>query len=81
MSTGDVAAALARRRAGYGRGARMTFEQDEVELTGGNPARGDARRPRGHPDRQHRVAQVGDRHVPGPGGFRRSWMAWPGTRR
>ncbi len=35
ISTGDVAAALARRRAGYGRGARMSFEQDEVELTGG----------------------------------------------
>src|SRR5437660_1444633 len=35
ISTGDVAAALARRRAGYGRGARMAFEQDEVELTGG----------------------------------------------
>ncbi len=35
VSTEDVAAALARRRAGYGRGARMTFEQDEVELTGG----------------------------------------------
>jgi chorismate synthase len=35
MTTEDVAAALARRRAGYGRGARMTFEQDEVELTAG----------------------------------------------
>jgi len=35
ITTGDVAAALARRRAGYGRGARMTFERDEVELTGG----------------------------------------------
>jgi chorismate synthase len=35
VSTNDIAAALARRRAGYGRGARMTFEQDEVELTGG----------------------------------------------
>jgi chorismate synthase len=35
ITTGDVAAALARRRLGYGRGARMTFEQDEVELTGG----------------------------------------------
>ena len=35
VSTEDVAAALARRRAGYGRGARMTFEQDEVELTAG----------------------------------------------
>jgi len=35
ITTEDVAAALARRRAGYGRGARMTFEQDEVELTAG----------------------------------------------
>jgi chorismate synthase len=35
VSTGDITSALARRRAGYGRGARMTFEQDEVELTGG----------------------------------------------
>ena len=35
ISTADVAAALARRRAGYGRGARMKFEQDEVEITGG----------------------------------------------
>src|SRR6266851_3350960 len=35
VSTDYIAAALARRRAGYGRGARMTFEQDEVELTGG----------------------------------------------
>jgi chorismate synthase len=35
VATADVAAALARRRAGYGRGARMKFEQDEVELTAG----------------------------------------------
>jgi chorismate synthase len=35
VSTDDIAAALARRRAGYGRGTRMTFEQDEVELTAG----------------------------------------------
>ncbi len=35
VTTADVAYALARRRAGYGRGARMKFEQDEVELTGG----------------------------------------------
>src|SRR5580700_4671079 len=35
VTTEDIAGALARRRAGYGRGARMTFEQDEVELTGG----------------------------------------------
>jgi chorismate synthase len=35
VASDDVAAALARRRAGYGRGARMKFEQDQVELTGG----------------------------------------------
>jgi len=35
ITTADIAAALARRRAGYGRGARMKFEQDEVEITGG----------------------------------------------
>ena len=35
VTTEDIATALARRRAGYGRGARMTFEQDEVELTAG----------------------------------------------
>jgi chorismate synthase len=35
VTSDDVARALARRRAGYGRGARMKFEQDEVELTGG----------------------------------------------
>jgi chorismate synthase len=35
VTTADIAAALARRRLGYGRGARMKFEQDEVELTGG----------------------------------------------
>jgi chorismate synthase len=34
-STAEIADALARRRAGYGRGARMAFERDEVELTGG----------------------------------------------
>ncbi len=35
VTTDDVVAALARRRAGHGRGARMTFEQDAVELTAG----------------------------------------------
>jgi chorismate synthase len=35
VTSEDVAQALARRRAGYGRGARMKFEQDQVELTGG----------------------------------------------
>ena len=35
ITTDDIAAALARRRAGYGRGARMKFELDEAEITGG----------------------------------------------
>ncbi len=35
ITTDDIAASLARRRLGYGRGARMKFEQDEVTLTGG----------------------------------------------
>ena len=35
VTTEDLGKALARRRAGYGRGARMSFEQDEVELTAG----------------------------------------------
>ncbi|HET9172104.1 MAG TPA: chorismate synthase [Actinospica sp.] len=34
-STKDLAHALARRRLGYGRGARMKFEQDEVTVLGG----------------------------------------------
>ncbi|MBI9115359.1 chorismate synthase [Sanguibacter suaedae] len=33
--TADVQAALARRRLGYGRGARMKFEQDEVRILAG----------------------------------------------
>jgi chorismate synthase len=35
ITTTDVQDALARRRLGYGRGARMKFEQDEVSLSGG----------------------------------------------
>jgi chorismate synthase len=35
VTTDDVAAALARRRLGYGRGARMSFEADEVTFLGG----------------------------------------------
>lgn len=35
VTTTEVQAALARRRLGYGRGARMKFEQDEVSLSGG----------------------------------------------
>ncbi|MEE1782318.1 chorismate synthase, partial [Streptomyces sp. SP17BM10] len=35
VTTAVVADALARRRLGYGRGARMKFEQDEVTFLGG----------------------------------------------
>jgi len=35
VATPDLARDLARRRLGYGRGARMSFEADEIELTGG----------------------------------------------
>lgn len=35
VQTKDIQDALARRRLGYGRGARMKFEQDEVSLSGG----------------------------------------------
>ena len=35
VTTKDVTAELARRRLGYGRGARMRFEADEVEFLGG----------------------------------------------
>ena len=35
VQTSDIEAALARRRLGFGRGARMKFEQDAVTITGG----------------------------------------------
>jgi chorismate synthase len=35
VTSADVVDALARRRLGYGRGARMKFEQDEVTIIGG----------------------------------------------
>lgn len=35
VTTADVQNALARRRLGFGRGARMKFEKDEVSLSGG----------------------------------------------
>lgn len=35
ITSADVQAALARRRLGYGRGARMSFEQDAVDILGG----------------------------------------------
>ena len=42
VTTDDIVGALARRRLGYGRGARMKFEQDQVD----DPRRGPARRRR-----------------------------------
>jgi chorismate synthase len=35
LTTSDIQGALARRRLGYGRGARMKFEQDQVRVLGG----------------------------------------------
>ena len=35
ITTDDLADSLARRRLGYGRGARMTFERDEIRVLGG----------------------------------------------
>jgi chorismate synthase len=35
VTTDDIKAALARRRLGYGRGARMKFEQDDLAILGG----------------------------------------------
>ncbi|MHB8450098.1 MAG: chorismate synthase, partial [Mycobacteriales bacterium] len=35
VTTADIGQALARRRGGYGRGARMQFEQDQVNILGG----------------------------------------------
>lgn len=35
VTSKDFAAALARRRLGHGRGARMRFEQDEIQVVGG----------------------------------------------
>ena len=61
-STKAITDALARRRLGYGRGARMKFEQDQVTILGGvrhGLTQGGPGRDSG---RQHRVAQVGDGH-------------------
>jgi chorismate synthase len=35
VTSADIGRELARRRLGYGRGARMSFEQDAVEIVGG----------------------------------------------
>ena len=79
VTSADIAEALARRRLGFGRGARMKFEADAVTILGRCPARRDPGRPGRHPGRQHRVAQVGDRDG-GRSGRRRS-AGGPGAQR
>ena len=60
ISTDDIVSALARRRLGYGRGARMKFEQDKVRDRG--PPRPAPRLAGGHRNRQHRMAEVDRGH-------------------
>src|SRR3954462_11868695 len=52
----EIDDALARRRLGHGRGARMSFEQDEVTVTGG--------RPHGRPPGSPIARQIGDTQGP-----------------
>ena len=59
VTTDDVAAALARRRLGYGRGARMSVRAGRGRDPRRRPARPHDGRPGRDPDRQHRVAEVG----------------------
>ena len=66
LTSAQIADALARRRLGYGRGARMKFEQDVVDDPRRRPPRPHPGRPRRHPGRQHRMAQVGADHVRRP---------------
>ncbi len=58
VSREAIQADLQRRKLGYGRGARMKFEQDELTISGGvrhGRTHGQPRRPA---HRQHRVAEV-----------------------
>ncbi len=62
------------------------WRPDEVRAGRGradrrSPARDNARRPRRGPDRQHRVAEMGDRHVGRPGRRGRPGQPRPATRR
>ena len=57
VTTEDIVGALARRRLGYGRGARMKFEQDKVRMLTG-VFRRDHRLSRRHRDRQYRMAEM-----------------------
>ena len=66
ITTDDLREALARRRLGHGRGARMKFEQDDVRFVGGVRHGETIGGPGGRRDRQHRVAQVGPGDVGRP---------------
>ena len=61
VSLDAIRADLARRKLGYGRGARMKFEQDELDISGGVRHGLTHRQPDRAAHRQHRVAQVGRR--------------------
>jgi len=80
VTSTEIADQLARRRLGYGRGARMAFERDAVTLLSGNPPRHHDGRAHRHRDRQHGVAQVGNRdgrRSRRPGGIGRPLRATP----
>lgn len=62
ISTDDIVSALARRRLGYGRGARMKFEQDKVRLLTGVRHGLTLGSAGGHRNRQHRMAEVDRGH-------------------
>ena len=81
VQTTDIDRELARRRLGHGRGARMSFEQDEVTLTGGVRHGRTQGGPIADPGRQHRVAEVVDGHVGRPGRPPRCWPVRPATPR
>jgi chorismate synthase len=53
VSSSDIAEALARRRLGFGRGARMKFEADAVTILGGIRHGETPRRPERDSGRQH----------------------------
>ena len=81
VTSSDIATQLARRRLGYGRGARMKFEQDQVTLLGGvrhGVSHGWSVR---RADRQHRVAEVGADHGPRPGRTTAASLRRPGPQR
>ena len=81
VTSAEIGRELARRRLGYGRGARMAFEQDEVEIIGGVRHGADPRQPGRDPGRQLRVAEVGDGDGGRPGRPGRPRRRRPATRR